>query len=161
MTDKIALMMLVCTSVVLFFLFLIFCYKRVFLENLFSLAYVLIWSIVTLIQTINSTLTAKGYLVFSLFVAATIVCIIMVGRFLKKYLRTLFSSLIELSYDEKCASKVVLFRDAMGTRIGKGYIIYVYSTENIYTYHSLEDITLERHRKIALRLNRIDRKSKG
>ena len=159
MTDKGALLLLLCILVALFFLFLLLCYKRVFLEKQFSILYSLIWSIVTIFQIANFAFIAERYLIFSLFITITIAGTITVGHFLKKYLKTLFSSLIELSFDERCTSQIVIFSDAIVTRISKGYVIYVYDTEKIFTYHSIEDIVLGRHRQIVLGLERIERKN--
>ena len=160
MTDKITLLLLLCLLVVLFFLFLILCYKRVFLEKYFSVLYFLIWSTVTMFEIINSAFAAELYLIFSIFITIAMACTISIAYFLKKYLKTLFSSLIELSFGERCTSQIVIFKDAIGTLISKGYIVYVYDTEKIFTYHSIDDITLGRHRRIALKLDRMERKNK-
>lgn len=157
MTDKVSLLFLLCILVILLCLFPILCYKRIFLEKEFAVMYSLIWSIVTMLQVINSIFAIQVFLVFSLFIVLVIVCTFIVAYFLKKYLKMLFSSLIEISFDENCTSKIFIFRDAISSHISKGYIIYVYNTEKLILYHSLDDVVLDRHRQIVSKLDKIEK----
>lgn len=147
-----------CALVVCFSFFSILCCKRIFLERVFTVCFFIVWIIVTTLQLFYSSFEKTEYLVFSLLLFLIMVCTVTIGNLLKKYLRMVFLSLIELSFDEEVSGPIIILRDTISTYTSKGYTVYVYDTEKIFTYQTIDDITINRHRHIALKLERIKKR---
>ncbi len=158
MTSEIILLFVFFSFIVLLLLFPVLCYKRLFLEKAYVAMYLLIWFVVTMVNVCNCVISTNVYCFFSFLIAIVIVSTIIVAHLLKAYLKSLFSSLIETSFGERCASRVFFYRDYISTYISKGYVIYVYKTEELLLYHSLKEIINESHLHIVTEMDKKNKK---
>jgi len=153
MTVESIILFSLCFATINFIIFCVLCYKRIFVEKQISIIYVIIWAILTAFQLLSKLYCSKVYIAFSLIVLAYIIITLIVAYVLKKYLKRMFIHLINLSFNNTCISRIIIYRHTIITHIEAGYVIYDCTTEKFHLYKDLNGIVDKHYRKLALKFS--------